>query len=114
MARADRLERLDVRRAELEADYRQALIRALQTTAAGTWGLFDHNRDRQARAKVAPVIAELCETGDEIDSLRTQLGIEPFTLHQEFMASRGPVASNAVGEPKQARAWLERLGAPAG
>lgn len=113
MARADRLERLDVRRSELEADYGQTLIRALQTTAAGSWGLFDHNQDRQARAKVAPVVAELCETGDEIDSLRAQLGMEPFPLHQEFLAARGRVASNAVGEPKQARAWLEKLGIPA-
>ena len=113
MARADRLERLDVRRSEMEAVYREVLIRALQTTAAGSWGLFDHNQDRQARARAAPVVAELCEAGEEIDDLREQLGIEPFALHQEFLASRGRVASNAVGEPKQARAWLERLGVPA-
>lgn len=113
MARADRLERLDVRRAEMEADYLQALINALEVTAAGSWGLFDHNNDRQARARVAPVVEELCETAQEIGDIREQLGLEPFALHQEFLASRGRVASNAVGEPKQARAWLERLGHPA-
>ena len=41
MAKADRLERLDKRRAEMEADYLEALIEALHTTAAGKWGLFD-------------------------------------------------------------------------
>jgi len=36
--------------------------------------------------------------------------MEPFALHQEFLAARGPVKSSAVGEPRMARAWLERLG----
>ena len=41
MARADRLERLDKRRSEMEADYLAALIEALEVTASGKWGLFD-------------------------------------------------------------------------
>lgn len=110
MAKADRLERLDVRRAELEAEYDAALIAALQTTAGGVWGLFDHKPDRQARAKAAPVVAALDELAADIDSLRDQLGLEPFALHQSFLAARGPVASDAPGEPKQARVWLEKLG----
>ena len=113
MAKADRLERLDVRREELEQAYRAALIAALQTTASGKWGLFDHQKDKTARAKTAPILAELSDTADEIDELRTTLGLEPFALHQEFVAARGPVSSDAVGEPKQARAWLDRLGVPA-
>jgi len=113
MARADRLDRLDVRRADLEADYSQALIDALEATAAGSWGLFGHQKDRHAQAKFAPVLANLNETAEAIDSLRTQLDMDPFALHQEFLASRGPVASTAVGEPKQARAWLEKLRPPA-
>ncbi|MDB5676292.1 MAG: hypothetical protein JWM65_3274 [Sphingomonas bacterium] len=110
MARADRLERLDARRVELEAAYNDVLIAALRKTAAGSWGLFGHRKDRQAEAKYAPVIAELTETGEAIDAMRAQLGIEPFALHRDFLASRGPVASSAAGEPKQAQAWLERLG----
>jgi hypothetical protein len=112
MARADRLERLDAHRSELEEEYREALIAALQSTAAGAWGLFDHNKDRVARAKVAPVVTALCDMGEEIDAMRQQLGLEPFPLHAEFEASRGPVAPDAAGEPKQARAWLDRLGIP--
>ena len=93
MAKADRLERLDVRRAELEADYEAALIAALQTAAGGVWGLFDHKPDRQARARTAPVIAALDELAADIDA---------------------PVASDAPGEPKQARAWLEKMGVAIG
>lgn len=109
MARADRLERLETRRIELEADYAAALVAALRTTAAGSWGLFDHQQDRAARARVAPVLAELSELAETIDAAREQLFMEPYALHQEFLAARGKVASNAVGEPKQARAWLDRL-----
>ena len=110
MAKADRLERLDIRREELEVEYREALIAALQTTASGTWGLFDHKQDRRQRESVAPIVDNLLEIGQAIDGLREQLDMPPFDLHQQFLASRGPVASSAVGEPKQAQAWLDRLG----
>jgi hypothetical protein len=113
MAKADRLERLDVRRIEVEAEYRDALIAALRVTAAGRWGLFDHQKDKAARARTAPVIATLEELAEEIGGMRDTLGLEPFALHQDFMAVRGPAASDAVGEPKQAKAWLEQLGADA-
>jgi hypothetical protein len=113
MAKADRLERLDVRREELEADYRDALIVALRVTAGGRWGLFGHQKDKAAQARTAPIIADLDERAVEIDAMRDTLGLEPFALHGEFMADRGPAAADAVGEPKQAKAWLERLGAEA-
>jgi hypothetical protein len=109
MAKADRLERLDIRRAELEEDYRAALIAALRTAAGGSWGLFGHKPDRHAREKWAPVVEELETMAQEIDTMRETLFLEPFALHQEFLASRGPVASNAPGEPKQAAAWLTKL-----
>jgi len=109
MAKADRLEKMDLRRAEFEAEYRAALIAALQATAAGKWGLFDHNGDRATRAAIAPVIANLAEIGETIDSLRAQLGLPVFELQQRFLAARGRVRADAVGEPKQAKAWLEML-----
>jgi hypothetical protein len=101
MARADRLDRLDNRRAELEADYAKALIEALRVTAAGQWGLFGHNADRISRNAATPFVDNLLETGKTIDQMRE---------HQEYLASRGPVKPDAVGEPKQAQAWLDRLG----
>jgi sugar phosphate isomerase/epimerase len=109
MARADRLERLDRKRCDLEADYIAALVDALEQTAAGSWGLFDHQQDRSARARVAPVIATLAELAEDIDEARNGLSMEPFTLHAQFLAERGKPEPNAVGEPKQARAFLARL-----
>lgn len=112
MAKADRLERLDARRADAEAEYLDALVAALQRAAAGSWGLFGHNQDRTSIAKWAPTIQQLCDLGQEIDEMRADLGMEPFALHEEFEASRGPVSSSALGEPKQAKVWLTRLGKP--
>ena len=109
IARADRLERLERRRTELEDDYREALIAALLITASGAWGLFDHRQDRHDRARAEADVAGLTELADEIAAIREQFSMEPFALHEEFLASRGPVAAQAVGEPKQARAWLDRL-----
>ena len=110
MAKADRLERLNIRRAELEADYLEMLVGALQKGSAGSWGLFGHKPDRWSTAKWAPIVEELCDTGQAIDEMRADLAMEPFPLHQEFEASRGPVRSNAPGEPRQAQEWLSRLG----
>ena len=110
MAKADRLERMEVRRLQLEAEYRAALLAALRNTASGKWGLFDHKGDRATRAAIAPTIARLAEVGEAIDDLREQLMMEPFELQQQFLAARGPVSAHAVGEPKQAQAWLDRLG----
>jgi len=110
MARADRLERLEALRIAAELEYKDVLVEALQRSAAGSWGLFGHNQDRTARAKWQPTVADLCDRGEDIDRMRATLGLERFALHLEFEAARGSVPANAPGEPKQARAWLERLG----
>ena len=110
MAKIDRLERLDQRRADLEAEYRETLAAALERTAAGKPGLFNHRADKREQASVAPAIDELRSLGDAIDAIRDQLQVEPFALHRDFFDARGPVAPSAVGEPKQAKQWLERLG----
>lgn len=110
MAKADRLERLDIRREELEREYREALIAALRVTAGGVWGLFGHNDDRWTRANAAPALDRLNDLACDIDRLRAQLNLEGYTLHEQFLADRGRPAADAVGEPKQARLWLERLG----
>ncbi len=94
---------------ELEGEYTAALIEALRTAASGKWGLFDHNGDRWSRAAVAPVIDNLNEIGHAIDRAREQLAMPPFELQEQFLASRGPVGPQAVGEPKQAQSWLDRI-----
>lgn len=112
MAKIDRLERLDQRRADLEGEYRATLVAALERTAAGKPGLFNHRADKRERAAVAPVIDELRELGKAIDALREQLMVEPFALHRDFFDARGRVSPSAVGEPRQAREWLERMAQP--
>ncbi len=109
MAKADRLARLDIRREEFEAEYTAALIDALKVAASGKVGLFAHGGDRWSRAAVAQVIDNLAEIGEAIDRARDQLAMPPFELQKQFLASRGPVDSQAVGETRQAQAWLDRL-----
>lgn len=109
MAKADRLEQADLRRGELETEYRHTLTAALEECARGKWGLFGHTKDRQMAARVAPALEELEELAVAINRLRGQLGLDPFALHPEFVAARGPADASAVGEPKQAKAWLDRL-----
>ncbi|MEN2785159.1 hypothetical protein ACFOKI_13960 [Sphingomonas qilianensis] len=109
MAKAARLEQTDLRRAELETEYLGILTAALETCAAGRWGLFGHRPDKQSIAKFAPLIDELDDLAAAIDKLRDQLDVAPFTLHSDFIAARGVASPSAVGEPKQAKAWLERL-----
>lgn len=110
MAKADRLERFDLHRIELENDYATTLKAALEMAAGGKWGLFDHHADRNARGRFAPVVGALLALADEINDLRVRLGLQCFALHVEFLASRGAVASSAPGEPRQAQAWLNRWG----
>ena len=109
MAKSDRLARLDSNRVELEAEYSAALTSALRVAAAGKWGLFDHNKDRAARTAIAPIIANLAQIGQAIDKMRDQLAMPPFALQARFLAARGPVDPQAVGEPKQAQAWLDHM-----
>ena len=111
MSKADRLERLDAQRLEDEAQFADLLLAALRDAARGSWGLFEHKPDRFTRKQWDPRVAELTELGEQIDAMRSTLGLEPFAQFAEFLASRGPVDSTAPGEPKQAKAWLERLGA---
>lgn len=113
MAKADRLASLDARRLELEAEYLAELTAALRVTAAGKWGLFDHQGDRAMRKATAPILEALSDLAEEIDAARERLGLPPYQRHKQFLAARGKPSPQAVGEPKQAQAWLDRLAAEA-
>ena len=109
MAKPDRLARLDAQREDLETDYRDTLIAALEKTANGSLGLFDRSSDRRVRSAIAPTIDALKEMGTEIDAMRDRLMLDPYALHRDFFAARGPVSPSAPGEQKEARLWLDRL-----
>jgi hypothetical protein len=97
------------RASQLEAEYRSKLIAALRECASGRWGLFGHNDHLSRKAPVVEAVQELEELGRDLDALRARIDLGPFPLHERFLAVRGPVGPNAVGEPKQAQAWLAEL-----
>jgi hypothetical protein len=104
----DNSERLSQQVDELERQYRTLLSRALTDCAGGRWGLFGHNEHLHSYG-VPSELAELRELAHAINRLRARIGEGLFPLHEEFEAARGRADANALGEPKQAQAWLQRL-----
>ncbi len=113
-----RIDRLQKELEGLEGEFREKLIRALKSCAAGYWGLLgqnDHiNRpglvEKWTRESGA---AELLELGRAIDALRGRIGLhDPFPLYAHFLALRGRKGANHPGEPKLAQAWLDELNDP--
>lgn len=105
----DKGQRISQQLDELEREYRSVLEKALVDCAGGRWGLFGHNEHLGASPPAE--IGDLQSLSQAINRLRSQVGEPPFSLHEEFEAARGRADANAPGEPKQARAWLERLSA---
>ena len=95
---------------ELESLYAVILTKALTACATGEWGLFGHNEHLRADDS-PPQLAELRDLAKTINRQRARIGEGPFPLHEEFEAARGRADANALGEPKQAQAWLDRLAA---
>jgi hypothetical protein len=104
----NKTERLSRQLDELEREYRELLIRALNGCAGGRWGLFGHNEHLHLN-HVPPDLVELRELAGAISRVRNRIGMAPFPLHEAFEAARGRSKPNAVGEPKQAEAWLRQL-----
>jgi hypothetical protein len=102
-----RARHIDQQLEDLERQYRSVLERALIGCAGGDWGLFGHNEHLGASPPAE--LSELETLAQAMNRLRSQRGEGPFPLHQEFEAARGRVDANAPGEPRQARAWLQRL-----
>lgn len=105
MARAERLGR---QIHALEAEYVALLRKALTDCAAGRWGLFGQNEHLRS-ASNPPELDDLRHLAGTIDQLRARAGEGQFPLHRDFEAARGRGDANALGEPKQAEAWLRRL-----
>jgi hypothetical protein len=75
--------------------------------------LFDQNNyatsNHAAIKRLASAATELLTLGDQIESLRAELIMEPFALRQRYLAYRAMRGPNTPGEPKLARAFLEEL-----
>ena len=104
----DRTERVSRHLDELEREYLAVLTRALNDCADGRWGLFGHNEHLHSYG-VPAELAELRSLARAINQLRGSKGDDPYPLHEELEAARGPVDANDAGEPKRAQAWLKRL-----
>jgi hypothetical protein len=100
-----------------EAAYEERFTVALRSCIGGKWGLFGAN-DAAHEAHFGsknPLYSkdagELLERGDEIAELRSRLGhIEPFNLHERFLAYRKmATGANAVGEPRLAQQLLDEI-----
>jgi hypothetical protein len=109
-----RREGLEKELEQAQADYEECLIAALQTCAAGQWGLFGVNDAAAKREFSRPLSKEakdLRDRGKSIAELRSRLGYaDPFALHEHYLELRKTArASNSPGEPKLATAFLEHL-----
>ena len=102
----------------LETSYRELLLSALEKCAAGRWGLFAHNEfaarefSPQLRSRLLDsdgAVEELLDLGSKIEGLRRRFGLEPFPLHERLLYMRGYYLSNAPGQPKGDRKWLDEL-----
>jgi hypothetical protein len=101
----------------LEARFRERLMIALRTCAAGQWGLFGQNDAAYKRAygrnavrHIPAEVGELLELGDEIDALRSSLGFpDGNALYARLTWYRKLPAANAAVEPRLARQFLAEL-----
>lgn len=117
MSRATRRDKAEGELEHLEARFRERLMIALRTCAAGQWGLFGQNDAAYKRAfgrnavRVIPAeVDELLELGDEIDALRASLGFSGGNaLYARLKSYRKLPAGNASTEPRLARQLLAEL-----
>jgi hypothetical protein len=87
-----------------EAEFEEQLRRALETCASGHWGLFGQNGEGWDTGK------QLVALGTEIQELRGRVGYtEPNDLFQRLLHYRSQRASNAPGEPRLAKMFLDEL-----
>jgi hypothetical protein len=117
MSRATRRQKLEAKLSQIEGEFRELLLQALNRCASGEWGMFGQN-DAVLQAHSPALYArlksrsadKLLELGQQISDLRTTLGIqESFHLFARYLEYRDRRSSNALGEPKLAAQFLAEL-----
>ena len=119
MSRSTRRDKAEGELEHLEVRFRERLMVALRTCAAGQWGLFGQNDAAYKRAfgrnavRVIPAeVGELLALGEEIDALRSSLGFPGGNaLYARLTSYRKLPAANAPAEPRLARQLLAELDA---
>lgn len=113
MSRDSRREKSRVELLALESDFERRLVAALESCAAGQWGMFES----QPAGPGAPDEAisegrDLARLGEEIAELRGRQGVvEEYWFHSRLKHYRGMSDGNDPGEPKRARQFLSDIAA---
>jgi hypothetical protein len=108
MSRRDKIQLEEL--ASLKAEFRDLLIRCLEHCAGGAWGLFGaYDSIEMGRVRLTwPEADQLCELADSIQSILAQSG-ERDPLCDAYVELRAPHGANKPGEPKLAKALLDRI-----
>jgi hypothetical protein len=95
---------------QLEAEFEPLLLACLREAANGRCGLFGHNDhlDHEHRYLNWPEAQRVVEMAGEIQGLRSEAG-ESNLLAERLLRFRALQGSNAPGEPKLAKQFLEEL-----
>jgi hypothetical protein len=117
VSRASRREKAEGELEHLEARFRERLIDALRSCAAGEWGLFGHHDagyehafKRNPLPPKPPDVVELLALGDEIDAIRSSLGFSDGSeLYARLKTYRRLRKESAPGEPRLAQQFLAEL-----
>jgi hypothetical protein len=106
MSRASRQEKAEKKLHALQQEFEQLLREGLRSCADGRWGLLGQYPQRY-RLKEAEQLETL---GHEIVGLRHELGIvDDFWPYSRFLHYCSIQGSNALGEPKLAKQFLEEI-----
>lgn len=106
MSRASRHEKAETNLHALKREFEELLLEALHSCANGRWGLLGQYPQRY-RLKESEQLEAL---GEKIDALRKELAIvEEFWFYARFQYYCSIQGSNAVGEPKLAKQFLEDI-----
>jgi hypothetical protein len=106
MSRGSRREKTEKKLQALELEFEHLLREALQSCAGGRWGLLGRHPE-QYRLKEADQLQTL---GQEVVALQQELGIvDEFWPYSRFLHYCSIQGSNALGEPKLAKQFLEEI-----
>ena len=94
----------------LESEFEPLLVKCLRECAAGRWGLFDHNQQREATRYLRWDEADnLKNAAREIRKIRAEWG-QPNELVEKFLKYYAMRGANAPSEPKLAAKLRAELG----
>ncbi|HEY1482405.1 MAG TPA: hypothetical protein VGF19_06780 [Candidatus Acidoferrum sp.] len=94
----------------LESEFAALLVKCLRESAAGRWGLFDHNQHKEAARYLRWDEADhLKDAAREIRKIRAEWGL-PNELVEKFLKYYAMRGANAPSEPKLAAKLLAELG----